>query len=1017
MKLKLNWILALFLTLSFAFSYGQEKQVTGTVKDTNGMPLPGVNILVKGTNNGVDTDFDGKYSIKARTGDVLVFSYLGMKTVEETVGSSAVINVSMEEDAQVLEGVVITGYSKKAVSEVTGSLVQVDGEAIENLPVVSVDQALQGKVAGLQISTTSGTPGSAQDIRIRGMGSITASNQPLFVIDGVPVINTNLSGSSAVSSLNPLSSINSKDIESITVLKEASATAQYGARGSNGVIVITTKRGKAGRTTFNFSSSVGFQNDAYNKRDPLTAAQKAELLGESVYNSYGEDFGFTPDEALDFAAAYQLGGGFANWDGTSEYDWPGLLTNDDAVIQNYSLSASGGTDVSNFYASLSMNKTEATVIGPAFERVTGLVSYSAKLNEKMNFETSANVSYSKQNPILEQGSYFNNPFITRYLMTPFANPYNDDGTYNTTNLGTSIFNTLYTMDNDITRNTLLRAISNSKFNYEIIDGLVFETRISLDFNSANYKAYRNRYHGDGDDVGGYSEASNIQNYNWVSQNSLKYNFAVDQHNFDVMALFEYQKNQYNYLYGYGENFSTDGLTNIASAGANFDATSSFSDWYNVSYLGVLNYNYAGKYVFDATFRREASSRFANGYRWGNFGSVGAAWNIYREDFMKDSSIFNELRLRGSYGITGNSGIGVNTYQALLSYDADYAGNGAVYPSQLGNELLTWEKAHNLDVGVDFALLNNKISGAFAYYQKNTYDLLQLVPLSQTTGFDEQNQNVGKVNNSGIELELNFDVLKTEDFSWTISGNIATVKNEVTELALDSEGNELDPNAGSSYKRTVVGGPIGEWYMRTWAGVDPDTGDPTWYLNGVDGEVTSNYSAAARVSQGASALPKYTAGLNTHFEYKGAFLDASFYFAGGHKVYEQYAQFYMRTNSFSLGTYNGVAELLDRWQQPGDITNVPRLEYGVNDNFHATSSRHLYDGDYIRLRNVTLGYNLPSSLIEKIGFDAATFTIQGTNLVTWVKDDLKLDPEVSAAGYTTLTTPPVKSVVLGVNLKF
>ncbi|MFO7721115.1 MAG: TonB-dependent receptor, partial [Gillisia sp.] len=453
------------------------------------------------------------------------------------------------------------------------------------------------------------------------------------------------------------------------------------------------------------------------------------------------------------------------------------------------------------------------------------------------------------------------------------------------------------------------------------------------------------------------------------------------------------------------------------ASAEFDAFSSFTDWYNVSYLGLLNYNYAGKYVFDATIRREGSSRFGAGNRFGTFGSVGTAWNVHREDFMR-GSVFNTLRLRASYGITGNNAVGLNAYQALLGYGADYSNNGGATPTQFGNADLTWEKGETYDLGFTFGVFDNRLTGSFAYYNRRTYDLLQEVPLSRTTGFTAQDQNLGEMVNKGIEVELGFDVISTEDFVWNISGNVATVDNEVTRLAVGADGNDIDPLAGSVYKTTQVGLPAGTWFMRTWAGVDTQTGLPTWFVNGVDGEVTSNYNAAERVDQGVGALPTYSGGLGTRVQFKGFFAEADLYFQGGHKIYEQFAQFYLRTNNFTLGTFNGGAELLDRWQQPGDVTNVPAVNYARNDNFHNTSTRHLYDGDFVRLRNVAFGYNLPSAFVQSIGLDGLTLTLRGTNVATWVKDDgLLLDPEVRAAGYTTLTTPPVETYTLGINVKF
>ncbi|RKS55049.1 TonB-linked SusC/RagA family outer membrane protein [Gillisia mitskevichiae] len=1017
MEKRLNGILTLFLAFVVQLTFAQDLTVTGTVTDAEGLPLPSVNVLVQGTNTGALTDFDGKYSIKAATGSKLVFSYVGFLKQTVTVGTQSVVNVSMQEDASQLDEVIVLGYSTKGVEEVTGSSVQLSGAELAESPTVSVDQALQGRVAGLQMSQASGTPGSVADIRIRGISSINADNDPLYVIDGVPVANTNVSGSDNYSSLNPLASINSQDIETLTVLKDASATAAYGARGSNGVI--TTKSGKAGDTKFTFSSQVGFQNDAFNKRDVLTGAERYTLLNEALYRSYG------PNGTIADLGISAPGNGISEllsvddfYDGVTDNDWAGEIRNEDALTQNYTFSASGGGEKSNFYASLGYNKTEATVIGSAFERINGSLSFDRDLRDNLKLSTSMNVSNITQNPVLENGTFFSNPFITRYLMNPFNSIRNDDGSYNIDLPFGSLPNIFYVNENNVTRNALTRALSNTKLDWELYDGLTFSNRVSIDYQLNEYTSYRNRYEGDADDINGDIAISDQKNFNLVYQSSLNYGFKLgENHNFDITTLFEYQKNQNTYLFGSGENFPVDGLIQINTASANFDADSQFEDWYNVSYLGLVNYNYAGKYVLDGTIRREGSSRFSPGNRFGTFGSVGAAWNVHREDFMA-GNIFNTLRLRGSYGITGNNGVGLNAYQPLLTYSANYADNGAGFPSQFGNAGLTWEKGESFDIGLTFGLLQNRISGSFAYYNRRTYDLLLNVPLSLTTGFDEQARNVGEMVNKGIEAELGIDIIQTEDFTWNISANYATVDNEVTELALGANGSELDTEAGSSYKTTRTGLPLRSWYMRTWSGVNADTGAPEWFLNGVDGEVTSNYNAAARVDQGASALPTYSGGLGMRLDYKGFFAEGNASFAGGHKIYEQYAQFYLRTNSFTLNSYNGVSELLDRWQQPGDVTNVPKLDYGRNDNFHATSSRHLYDGDYVRLKNVAIGYSLPSKFVESVGIDGLTLTLRGTNVATWVKDDgLLLDPEVRANGYTALTTPPVESYTLGVNIKF
>ena len=1015
-------ILLLFslLLITGSLVMAQTVQISGKVTSSEDeMGIPGVTVSVKGTTVGVLTDMEGKFTIVVPQGsNTLVFSYVGMKKTEVDITGRTVVDLVMEPDILTMGEVVVMGYATRAKNELTGSTVQLSGESLRNVPVVTVDQALQGKVAGITISTSSGTPGSEQDIRIRGVGSITGSNDPLIIIDGAPVINNNFTGSTAMSSLSALAAINNNDIESVTVLKDASATAAYGARGSNGVIVITTKKGRQGITNFDFSASTGFQNNAVKGNTPLTGAQRRELYLEAVYNSYGTTGGFNEDGAYDYMVTNNLDGGrLQNWDGT-EGNWADAVENKNAPVTNISLSATGGDDVSSFYASLGYNKTEATVIVSDLQRITGSLNYSRKFSDKIRFAVNANVSNTFQNAYLEQSSYFANPNLTKYFMSPWVSPYNADGTLNITGLG-SLFNTVYLAEHDITTNDLIRTLTNSSVEWEIIKNLKFKTFISLDYNLANYKDYRNRVHGDSRDENGSASASATRNFNYVFQNSLDYNISVSDHNIAVKALIEYQKNKRFFLSGYGENFSTDGLTNISSAGANFDASSSFTDWSNLSYLGMLNYNYKLRYIADFTFRREGSSLFSPDLRFGNFWSAGVAWNASEEAFLKSIEFISNLRFRLSYGLSGSNGVGLNNYQALLSYDADYANQGAVYPSQYGNNNLTWEKNHTLDVGTDFGFMNDKITGSFGYFYKKTYDLLQSVPITRTSGHSDITQNIGTVSNQGFEVELNVDIINTSNLKWSISGNLATVKNEVTALAQDAEGADIEITAGQ--RKVAVGQPIYAWYTRKYAGVNPDNGLPQWYLNSKDGAVTTNYYDPDLVLdfQGKSALPTITGGFGTHADFKGVFFDANFFFSGGNKVFEDWSFYTHHAGTYTLLFYQGVQSLMDRWQNPGDITDVPLMVHNTTgNNASRPSTRFLFDGDFIRLKDLVLGYSFPTEWEKKVGFNDILVFVRGTNVWTWVKDDkLKYDPEVRADGYTRLTTPPVKSVVFGLNLKF
>lgn len=1021
MKTKFNGILTLLLAFLVQITFAQEKTISGTVSDDSG-PLPGVNVIIKGTSNGTQTDFDGKYTINASTGDVLLFSYVGMTNVEKTVGSSTTIDVTMS-GSNVLEEVVIMGYGSKKKSELTGSSVQIGAEDLAQVPVASIDQALQGRVAGLAISSTSGTPGSTQNIRIRGISSITAGNQPLYVIDGVPMSNPALEASSATSTFSTLSSINSNDVASITVLKDASATSAYGARGANGVIVITTKKGKSGKTTFNFNSSIGFSNDATDGPTVLTAAEREMLYYEGLYNTWGEADGFTLEGAQAEYEAHPewYGDEYVKWNaaGRKEGDVAKHITNSDALQQEYNFSATGGDESSNFYTSLGLYNSDATVIGASFKRYTASLNFSKNLSDKITLDTKNSVSNVTQDGLLEQSAYFASPRAAKYFMTPTAQLYNEDGTLNIDGIrsATNVRNPLYIAQNDINESKLTRLLSNTSLKWETpIENLSFTTRMNIDFQVFDYKEYQNRTHGDGQDVGGAAERVNRNITNYVYQNSLDYIWNLDDdHKFDFKLLQEFQQNKRYYLRADAESFAADGLTNLASAGTPTDATSSFTDWSVASYLGMINYRFSNKYVANATYRREGSSRFPTDTRWGNFWSVGAAWNMHNEDFMVGTEdIISNLKLRASYGVSGNANIDLNSYQSLFSYDADYGGAAGVYASSFGNPVLSWETSHTLDAGIDFGLFDNRVNGSLSYYIRESRDLLQDVPLSRTTGFNSQNQNIGIMENKGLELELSWDAVRSEDFNLTIGGNIADNANKVLELALDGNGEEINIITGT--RKVETDHIVYEWYMRKFAGVDTETGVNLYYANGVDGETTTDYNSAERAFQGKGALPTLTAGLNLHIDYKGFFLDVDGYYAGGHKVYEDWSLYLNSSNGWSIDAFNGVNTLLDRWQQPGDVTNVEKMT--INYPGWKTHSKWLHDGDYFRLKNLTFGYDFNENLLDKIGVNGARIFVRGTNLYTWVKDDnLTYDPEVEANGFTSLTTPPVKTLSIGVNFKF
>ncbi|MGB0837015.1 MAG: SusC/RagA family TonB-linked outer membrane protein [Flavobacteriaceae bacterium] len=1021
MKLKLMFA-GLFLLVG-QLTTAQELVYSGDVSDETG-PLPGVNIVIKGTSTGTQTDFDGLFSIKAKEGDVIQISYVGMKSQEYTLGPITDISLIMEGDNQ-LEEVVIMGYGSKKKSELTGSSVQVDSDQIAQIPVASVDQVLQGKVAGLNISSSSGTPGSVSNIRIRGASSITADNEPLYVIDGVPVTSGNVGGDSASSSLSVLSSLNPNDIASMTVLKDASATSAYGARGANGVIVITTKSGNTGKTKFSFNATSGFSNDALNGPEMLTAEERELLFYESLYNSYGDGQGFDYNQWRKFyeSNTASFGTQYLDWNaaGRPEGNWDEAMTNENAVSQEYNFSASGGTEKSNFYASVGYYGQEATVIGADFDRISANLNFTTELTDRITLNTRNMVSDTQQDGIAEQSAYFDSPRTAKYFMSPLVQPYNPDGSINIDEIETqtSLYNPLWTSQEDINHNSFTRFISNNSLDYDIpVEGLSFSTRFNIDYRVNAYDFYGNRHHGSysADDGGlnGYAYQSVERTTNYTIQNRLNYKFDIqDVHVFDVTFLQEYQSNYSYFLAGSASDFPMDGLHQIDSAGKVEDASSNYNDWAIASYLGMVSYNFDSRFVANATYRREGNSRFPSENRWGNFWSAGAAWNIHNEEFMSDVSFIDQLKLRSSYGVSGNAGIPLNQYQALIDFEGNYQDGSAFYPSDFGNGDLTWETSKSFDAGLDFRMLD-RLSGGLSIYQRVSDDLLQEVPLSGTSGYDYQMQNIGTMANKGVEFELNYDLIRSEDFNMSIGGNVAHNKNEVLALATDVNGNEIEITTGT--RKVASGHAAWEWYMIKYAGVDTQTGQALYYVNGVDGETTTNIGEAQRAYQGASALPTITAGMNLHMEYKGFFLNAVGSYSGGNMIYEGWASYIHTTDAYGLQYYNTSNDALDRWQQPGDVTNVPAVSAGVDP--YTASTRYLHEGDYFRLKDLTVGYDFDSVFANKLHLDGLRIFAKGTNLYTWVKDDdLLYDPEVAATGFVELNTPPAKTYSLGLNVTF
>lgn len=1006
--------MTLLLALIVQVSFAQQKTVTGTVSDEAGVPLLGVTIVVKGTTSGTSTDFDGNYSIQTQEGATLQFTYIGYQQQEKLVGASNVVNVTLSEDTEALDEVVVTAFGRTMTrNESTSSVVTVGSEEISKSPFVDVQQSLQGKVSGMTVTTSSGVPGSASTVRIRGRNSLNASNNPLYVVDGVPIVAGNIGGSSNATSMDIFALIGNANIESVSVLKDAAAVAPYGADGANGVILVTTKSGKRGEAKYTLNTSTGVVNNAVRGVRAMTADQREEAIALSI----GSVLGVGYEEAYDYAYDGDFGK-IKTWDeaGRHETNWADAVRNKNALMQNYDFSVTQGNETSNFAASLSYNNTEATVIGSDFERISGSLRYNTQLNDKLNLELSAIASNADQNAALENGAYFSNPNLSKYFLSPFINPYNSDGSYNLDDFGsmTSLHNVLFTANDNIRNNNVTRAIQNTTLSYDILDNLTFRSVMGLDYNIAYWKSYDSPLHGDGIDENGRTTEASTRRFNYTTQNSLDYVFNLgENHHFRTTALVEYQKQKTSSLSGYGENFPNEFLNNISAASANYDASSSFSDAANIRYVGLVNYALKGKYLADLSYSYQGTSKFSDKYD--SFYAAGLGWNIHREDFLKDSESINELRLKAGYGITGNAGIGRNQYQALMGF-SNYANNPAAIITGYGTEA-SWEKSKRMDLSLDFGLFANRLSGSVGVFSNETTDMLLNAPIPVSATFLDGGsasilKNLGNMTNKGVELEVFGVLIDNPDFRWTMGGNYTSLRNKVTYMP---DGLEI-----IGTQSVVAGHSAYEWFMEEWAGVDPDNGDPLWYVDRtVDDQTTNVYADAEKNYQGSNFMPKYSGSISTRFDIHNFFVEGSLNFAGGNKVYEDWASYTQSTTS-NIAIYNSSQQAYyGAWREPGDIATHPRFDYNtpIVGAATSTSTRFLHKGDYLRLRDVAVGYTFKHETLNNTGLDGLTITLRGTNLLTWVKDDnMKWDPEISG-GFTNLTTPPVKSVVLNVNLNF
>jgi len=995
---KILTFIGLFL-LTYSAAAAQNSTIRGVVVDAESNDgVPQANVFVVELLKGDAADFDGNFTINDVPYGTYTFriSSIGYVTLEETItidDPTESLSFRLESDIANLEDVVVTGVSEIDRLSFTGTASVVAGDKFEKIPVVSFEQALYGKATGVAITSSSGTPGAGKTIRIRGISSINAGVSPLLVIDGVQVIRGGIASSGSTSDLSSIAGLDPNDIASVTVLKDAVSTAPYAGNGSNGVIVITTKSGLAGSTSYSANYSRGTSQKAVEGPRMLTSSE-TEVLFQEYYGASMMDYGI--------------------WDGITDTDWDDVVTNDDNITQNFSLSARGGNATTSFYLSGSFFEQDGIIIGSGLERYSSKFDVRHQFSERVNIQNSLNLSFTEQDGALEGAGYFGNPALARNFMTPMKNAYDADG--NPAALP-GLHNPLKIAEESIDQKRYARLINSTNIKVQIAPNLNLQQRIGIDYLLAKEKYFDDRFYGDGDDDLGrvYDYVNN--NSRLTSLTSLSHVYSINSnHTLTSTVLADIQKNwRYSVLAG-GLGLAADGLYNLGSTAEPDFVDGTYYDYMLARFSATFNYNFNDKLFVDFNSVYEGNSRFDEENRFGSFFSGGVAYVLSNEQFFESLDFLNYLRVKFSIGQTGNANVGVNQYQAFVGFGA-YNDTPSINIGQLGNNVLTWEKALAYDASLDFELFN-RVSGSFTYYRKNSTDLLFNVPLSRTTGHSAQERNIGELFNDGIELELEGDIVRTQDFNLSLSGNVTTVRNQITDLPVDGNGDVIEITS-SLYYTAVEGYAVGSFYTREWAGADPNNGDPLWYKTDENGNrtTTNNYNSATLYPFKKNADPNIFGSFTANVSYKGLYALATLYYAFDYMVYDDWASYQMRDGSL-LSTYNYYAKSLERWQAPGDVTDVPRLGASSLSSYN-TSSRFLYDGDHLRLSELRAGYDIPTKYIESIGLKNANVYVSGTNLWTHVFDeDLDYDPDAFGPnGQQDLSLPPLKTFTFGIQLDF
>ena len=962
-------------------AFAQKFRVSGNVFDAdNKEPMIGASIIEKGTMNGVTADFDGNFSLEIDGEKATIqISYIGYKTFErEVTASTSKLKVALESDAHLVDEVVVVAYGVRKKGTIAGSVAVVKGEKLESVPTASFDQALQGQTPGLQVIASSGEPSAAANFQIRGVNSINAGTAPLFIMDGVAI------------SADDFSSINPSDIESISVLKDASSTSIYGARAANGVVVITSKRGKASDNgNINVRAQYGISKLAYGKWNQMNTTERL---------NYEEEIGLRKAGSYDRELLER-----------TNIDWRNVVYNDAAPFVSVEVSASGASDKYNYYVSGNMFDQEGIAIDSDFKRYTMRANLEAKVNSWFKIGTNTTFAYEDTKQASDGAYTTVTPISASRFMRPYWSPYAEDGSIasvaNGTWLGTNV-NPLEWSANNPSNGNKAKLLSSVYAEINPIKGLILRSMGGIDFVDYRSDSYSNPSY-----VPNYGEGSVARSferyYNLTITNTANYMFDINgSHNFNFLLGQEAVNNQSEGFTAVSRGQTNDKLLNLSAGTTPINPSDMFSGATYLSFFGRGEYNYEGKYYVDFSIRRDGSSRFGKNSRWANFWSVGSMWDISSEDFLNTSSWVNSLQLAASVGTSGNSSIPAYDHLALVSAGPQYGLGGSlpgIAPSSPGNENLTWEKLFTTNVALKGSFFN-RLNASVEFYNKNTSDMLMSVPVSVTNGYSYQWENVGSMYNRGVELDFNVDVIRTKSFVWNVNANASYNKNKITSLYDGRDEYEL-ANTNLFLK---VGHSYGEFYINRFAGVNPANGDQLWYDR--DGNITTEFNENDKVLVGKSYMAPWAGGFGTTMSWKGLSLSAQFSWVADRWMINNDRYFDESNGTFA--TYNQSKKLLyDRWKEPGDITSIPR--HGEITEF---DSRLLEDASFLRLKNLTLSYNFDRKFIQKSKIiKNLRIYGQGQNLLTFTKFQ-GMDPESTANVYQA-AYPMTRQFSAGVEVTF